>query len=103
MNRKSFLLSLLLVAVLPAFAAVTPEQATDAEYVMNQGYSQMMAEDVFMVKNRVSGKPAETLYDKDSHPLVRGWKAIWGYVDPAREEYDRIHHNIKPSPAFSDL
>ena len=104
MERKIILLSTLLaIAAVPALASVTPEQAVDAEYVMNQGYSQMMAEDLFIVKNRSTGKPIETLYEKDSNKLVRGWKAFWGYFDPAREEYDRIHHNIKPSPSFSDL
>lgn len=105
MRRRVLLLSLVLsaVAFLPSMAAVTVEQTTDAEYMINQGYSNMMAEDVFMEKNRATGRPIETLYSKDSNVLVRGWRAFWGYFDPALESYDRIHHNIKPSPSFSDL
>ena len=105
MRRRVILLSLILsaVAIIPATASVTVEQTTDAEYIINQGYSNWMAEDVFMSKNRANGKQIETLYDKDSNTLVRGWRAFWGYFDPALDEYDRIHHNIKPSPSFSDL
>ena len=105
MRRRVILFSLILsmVTAIPSIAAVTTEQSTDAEYIINQGYSTLMAEDVFMEKNRANGKEIETLYDKDSNVLVRGWKAFWGYFDPALDSYDRIHHNIKPSPSFSDL
>ena len=105
MDRKIILLSLALslVAVMPAMAEVTPEQLTDPEYVVNQGYSQLTAEDMYVMKNRATGKPIEPLYNKKSNFLVRGWKALWGYADPANDEFDRIHHNIKPSPSFSDL
>jgi len=105
MRRRVILLSLILsaIAVIPAMAAVTPEQVTDPEYLLNQGYSQLTAEDVLVLKNRASGRPAETLYDHNNNVMVRAWKAFWGYVDPAREEADRIHHNIKPSPSYSDL
>lgn len=104
MKRNLVLLCLAaMFAIIPASALVTTEQTTDAEYLMNQGYSQVAAEDVFILKNRATGKPVEPLYSKDQNVLVRGWKAFWGYVDPARDEFDRIHHDIKLSPAFSDL
>ena len=104
--KKEFLLSILLLSAmvtLPSTASVTVEQASDAEYMMNQGYSQLVAEDVFMVKNRATGAPVEPLYNKNQNVLVKGWKAFWGYLDPARDEFDRLHHDIKPSPSFSDL
>lgn len=105
MNRKIILLSLMLsfAAMIPAIAEVTPEQMTDPEYVVNQGYSRLMAEDVYVVKNRATGKPIEPLYNKNQNILIKGWKALWGYIDPANDRYDRIHHNIKPSPSVSDL
>ena len=104
MKRNLFLLCLVaMFAIIPASARVSTEQATDAEYLMNEGYSQVTAEDVFILKNRANGKPVEPLYRRDQNALVRGWKAFWGYVDPARDEFDRIHHDIKLSPAFSDL
>lgn len=105
MKRRVIVLSLLLsiLAVMPSMSAVTTSQYTDAEYLMNAGYSQLAAEDVLVLKNRANGNSPETLYRKDQNGFVRGWKAFWGYIDPARDEFDRIHHNIQPSPAFSDL
>lgn len=105
MKRRVIVLSLLLsiMAVMPAMSAVTPRQVTDAEYLMNAGYSQLTAEDVLVLKNRANGNTPEALYNKKQNGFVRGWKAFWGYVDPARDEFDRIHHNVQPSPAFSDL
>lgn len=105
MKRRVILLSLVLSAFIavPAMAAVTPEQVTDPEHVINQGYSVETAEDVLILKNRALGKPAETLYDRDSNIFVRGWRSFWGYVDPANVEGDKLHHNIKQSPSFTDL
>lgn len=105
MKRRVLFLSLILsaVAMVPAMARVTVEQVTEPEFVMNQGYSQITAEDVHMLKNRNTGRPVEPLYDRDNNALVRGWNAFWGYVDPAHESYDRLHHNVKESNSFSDL
>lgn len=105
MKRRDVLLSLAVIAftVVPAIASVTPEQLTDPEYVVNQGYSQLTAEDIYMQKNRNTGKPVEPLYNKKQNIFVRGWKALYGYIDPAQDEFDRIHHDVKPSPSYSDL
>ena len=106
MKRIVFLFSLFLVfsvAAAPSMASVTTEQSTDAEYLINAGYSESSAEDVFVLKNRANGNPIEPLYGKKNNVLVRGWKAFWGYVDPANEQFDRIHHDVHPSPFFSDL
>ena len=105
MRNRIFLLSLILsvIAVMPAIAGVAPEQVTDPEYVLNQGYSQQTAEDVILLKNRATGQPPESLYDKNNNVIVRTWKTFWGYVDPAHDEVDKIHHNIKMYPSYSDL
>lgn len=105
MKRRFILLGLVIAAfaVVPAMASVTVEQSTDSEYLINQGYSQLTAEDVFMSKNRAVGAPIEPLYNKNQNILVKGWKAFWGYLDPSRDEFDRLHHNIKPNPSASDL
>ena len=103
MKRSLLLFVMILFALTPAIASVTVEETTDSEYLINSGYSQAVAEDVFMEKNRVSGKPIEPLYEKSQNKLVRGWRALFGYLDPAQDTYDRIHHDIKLAPSFSDL
>ena len=103
--RKKLLLAFALMAFIaaPTYAAVTVEQTTDAEYLYNQGYSQMVSEDVFMLKNRVNGAPVEPLYEKSQNVFVKAWRWFNGYVDPAYEQYDRLHHDIKPKSSYSDL
>lgn len=105
MKRRVILLSLILSAIVlvPAMASVTTEQLSEPEFLMNQGYSQQATEDVYVLKNRALGNPAEPLYQKNRNAFVKGWRAFWGYVDPARDEADRIHHDVQPSPSYKDL
>ena len=74
--RRNLLFLLVAAAFIsaPAMAELTVEQTTDAEYVINSGYSQAMAEDIFLLKNRANGKPTEPLYEKSQNKFVRGWK-----------------------------
>ena len=103
--KRNVLLVTALMAFLsvPALAEVTIEQTTDAEYMINAGYSQIMAEDVFMQKNRVAGKPIEPLYESSDKGFVKGWKKFFSYIDPGAESLDRLHHDIKLVPSTSDL
>lgn len=103
--RKNLLFLLVAAAFIsaPAMAEVTVEQTTDAERLINSGYSEAMAEDVFMLKNRANGKTIEPLYEKNPNVVVRWWKKFYAYCDPAQENSDHIHHNIEQSPAWTDL
>ena len=98
-----FAIALCIFLVAPTMAAVTVEESTDAEYLINAGYSQLTAEDVFILKNRVNGKPIEPLYEKSQNRFVKACKKLRAYIDPGMDEPDRLHHDIKPSPSFTDL
>ena len=98
-----YLVILGFMLVFPVKAAVTVEESTDAEYLINAGYSQSLAEDVFVQKNRVLGKPIEPLYEKSQNKFVRAYRKFYSYLDPSIENVDKIHHEIKLSPAVSDL
>ncbi len=98
-----YLVILGFMLVFPVKAAVTVEESTDAEYLINAGYSQSFAEDVFVQKNRVLGKPIEPLYEKSQNKFVRACRKFYSYLDPSIENVDKIHHEIKLSPAVSDL
>lgn len=103
--RRNLFLSIALLAFLsaPCMADVTVEQTTDAEYLINSGFSQAAAEDVFVQKSRATGQAIEPLYEKSSNKLVRAWRKFYGYVDPAQDTFDRLHHDIKLAPDASDL
>lgn len=99
-----FLLAILALVVAPVRAQVTLEESTDAEYLINSGYSQAVAEDVFTQKNRVAGKPIEPLYEKkQQNKFVKVCKRFYAYLDPVAEPEDQIHHDIKRSPSWTDL
>ena len=103
--RRELLFGIALIAfmVTPCMAAVTLEQATDAEHLLNSGYSELVVEDVFMMKNRATGKPVEPLYEKSQNKFVNVCRKIYAYIDPAQDLPDRLHHDIQPSPSWSDL
>lgn len=103
--KRNLLIAMFLLGMLiiPAKAAVTVEETTDAEYLINSGYSQLFAEDVFVQKNRNTGKPIEPLYERSQNVFVKTWKKFYSYLDPAVENYDRIHHDVQPSPSYTDL
>lgn len=103
MKKILFVTALFAFITLPVRASVTVEETTDAEYLINAGYSQVMAEDVFMQKNRALGKPIEPLYETSDNFIVKGWKKFFAYLDPSQDNVDRIHHDIKMSPSMTDL
>lgn len=103
--RRELLFGLLLAAFLttPCLAAVTVEESTDAEFLLNSGYSEITAEDVFMLKNRANGKPVEPLYEKSQNKFIKFCRSVYAYIDPAQDTPDRLHHDVDPSPVWSDL
>lgn len=104
MRKKLLFLTILsLMLSLSANASITPEEATEPEYLINFGYSEATAEEVNMQKNRVMGKPAEPLYNKKQNKFVKGWRYFYGYIDPAVDTDERIHHDIHMSPSWKDL
>ena len=105
MRKNLLLFGILAMAFIsmPAFAAVTVEQMTEPEYVINTGYSEAVAEDIFVSKSRANGKPIEALYPKATNPFTKFCRALYGYTEPTFDTYDRLHHNIHLSPSWSDL
>ncbi len=102
--RKNLLLVLALFAFacIQSNAAVTVEQSTEPDYIINSGYSEATAEEIMLLKNRTSGKPAEPVYEKHNK-FVRFCRNLYGYLDPAQDTDERIHHDIHMSPNFRDL
>lgn len=103
--KKNLLLiiALVFVAVTSAQAKISVEECTDAEFLLNSGYSSLSAEDIFVSKNRANGKPIEPLYETSNNIFVKAWKKLYAYVDPGQDLPDRIHHDIKPAPHYTDL
>lgn len=105
MKRNLLFLAVLgLLITIPANSAVTVEEITDAEYMINAGYSQGTAEDVFVMKNRMGGKTVEPLYEKNQNKFVKACKRFFAYIDPVMDDPDnRLHHDIRRSSSPADL
>lgn len=102
MKRILFLTLFAFVAV-QVNAATTVEQLTEPDFVINNGYSEAMAEEVAISKSRVHGKPSEPLYEKKHGRFIRFCRNVYGYLDPAQDTDERLHHNIHMSPNARDL
>ena len=55
-----------------------------------------MSRIVLDTNSLIQSLPARSIYN-------RAWKSFFAYIDPALESEDRVHHDIKLSPAVSDL
>ena len=101
MRRNLFLVLALFTALcISARADITLEQQTSPEYLINNGYSEAVAEQALMQKNRVAGEP---LYEQKHNKFVRFMKGCYSYIDPAQDNIERYHHDIKMSPSHTDL
>ena len=103
MKKTLMILALLILFCVPVKASVTVEQATSPEYLINSGFSEATAEEVFIEKNRKHGKPVEPLYTKNYDAVINFFRNIYGYIDPSIDTQERYHHDIHQSPSWKDL
>ena len=106
MRRNLLLILALFTAVcINVNAETTPAQLTDPEYMINGGYSEAAAEEVFIIKRRTAGESCEPLYEKNhsTNKFVRFFKNCYTYWDPSIDNEERYHHDIQMSPHYTDL
>ena len=96
------ILSLVAFTCICSNAAITTEQLTEPDYVINNGYSEATAEEVMLAKNRANGQPSEPIFEKRHNKFVRFCRNVYGYIDPAQDTDERIHHDIHQSPNVRD-
>ena len=104
MKRTLMILALSTLFCIPANASITAERATNPDYLINSGYSEATAEEVFIEKNRKLGRPVEQMYNKgDDSGVLNFFRNIYGYIDPSIDTEERYHHDIHQSPSWRDL
>ena len=96
-------LPVLMAFCMEANASTSVGQLTEPDYVINNGYSEATAEEITYVKSRAAGKPSEPIYEKKRNRFIRFCRNVYGYIDPASDTDERIHHDIHMSPNFKDL
>lgn len=104
MRRNLFLVLVLFSALcISVKAEVTPAQLTDPEHVINNGYSEMTAEEVMICKQRANGEAVEPLYERKHNKVVRFFKSFYSYIDPSVDGQEFYHHDIQSAPSYRDL
>jgi len=98
--------SVLMLIPLNANSAVTVDQSTSRDYVMNQGFSEETYETITVEKNRGVGKEYYTAREKRDRELpkiVRFFRKFYSYTDPGAEDFSFYHHNLETTPSYTDL
>lgn len=103
--RKNLFLAIALFSALciSVRAEVTPAQLTDPEFVINNGYSEITAEEIMISKQRAAGESVEPLYEKKHNKFVRFFQNCYSYIDPAVDGSSFYHHDIQHAPSAKDL
>jgi capsular polysaccharide biosynthesis protein len=102
------LLLIAIVATLPtiASAAISVENATNPEYLKNNGFSTKTTEMVSISKARANSQEYytddETAFQKENK-FVKFWRKFYVYADPAAEDYSFYHHDTDSTPTYTDL
>ncbi|MBQ8668724.1 hypothetical protein IJ472_03010 [bacterium] len=102
------LLLIAIAATIPAMAqaAVSVDQATQTEVLLNNGFSKQTADMVNISKSRATGREYysddERAFQKQNK-FVRFWRKLYVYADPAAEDYSYYHHSTDTTPSYTDL
>ena len=103
MKKNLFLLVCLLTICLQSDASITAEQMTEPDYIINNGYSEAIAEEVLISKDRAMGRPIEPLAEKRRSRFTRFMRNVYSYIDPSQDSDERFHHDIHQSTNWKDL
>lgn len=105
--KKVLLVAILVtVAQIQAKAVISVDQTTNAERLLNSGYSTQTADMVNVSKARANMleyyTPDEEAFKKQNK-FVRFWRKLYVYTDPAAEDYSFYHHDTDTVPKYDDL
>ena len=105
--KKYVLICLLLFFVQTPGSAILPDdEMTTPHYVINNGYSQDMAEMVNMQRARATGEeivPVKPQKRINRTPVGRFFRKCLEYLDPALDDDSFYVHDIKMEPQITDF
>ena len=102
------LLLIAIAATIPAMAqaAISVDQVTNKEVMINNGYSQQTVDIVNVGKARATGQEYYTADEKayqKQNKFLKFWRKLYVYTDPAAEDYSFYHHQTTTTPSYTDL
>ena len=104
--KKLLLIAMLATIPAVAQAAISVDQASSPEVLINNGFSKQTADIVSVGKARATGRAYYTDDEKaykNQNAFVRFWRKLYVYTDPAAEDYSFYHHDTKTTPNYTDL
>ncbi len=105
-------LKLILMTIITAFscipvsAAITPQEATSADYLESHGHSGALVEMVQQSKAGYNGEVYVTqdeLKHANDSAFVKFVRRIFIYLDPALDNEPLLKHETKMTPSIDDL
>lgn len=105
--KKSLLILMLTAFIsIPAFAELTVDDTSSAEYLKNNGYSSALATTVNKSKAQANGEPLTEPIEKEEYnqPFVKFVRKVFMYIDPSLDDHSFMNdHDIHTSPSINDL
>ena len=104
--KKLLLIAMLATIPAVAQATISVDQASNPEVLINNGFSKQTADIVSVGKARATGRAYYTEDEKafqKQNKIVKFWRKLYVYTDPAAEDYSFYHHDTKTTPSYTDL
>jgi hypothetical protein len=108
MKKRILILGLIALLGAPVLADYTMDEASSQEFLINNGYSQLMSDMIQKDKAQVNGVYYNLYPEKEYESTFLGqvWKGIncfFNYLDPIAERESFMNHNITSTPTYNDL
>jgi hypothetical protein len=106
MEKRFFIISLLMLFAVPAFAELTVEDTVNPEFLKNSGYSQATINVTQKIIAQDNGETLTEATEKEyyNNKYVKPIRRFFMYIDPSLDDHSFMNdHNIHTSPSINDL
>ncbi len=106
MKKRFFIIGLLAIFALPAFAELTVDDTISKDYLKNHGYSDAIVRATHKSVAQISGEPTVEVAEKESYnrPVIKHLRKFFMYIDPALDNGSFWNnHNINTTTRYDDL
>jgi len=106
MKNRFFIIGLLTLITVPAFAELTVNDAVSRDYLLNHGYStanvNTIRKNIAEINGETLSEPVEKEYY--NNPVSRFVRKVFMYIDPSLDDHSFTNdYDVKTSPSYTDL
>lgn len=108
MKNTFIIIAIITVIGLPAFSAITPQEAMSDDYIYNHGHSREMAKLIDLQQSQINGGPSKYKLERPepayySYTPVKYFREFLNYFDSGREDNTFMKRDIKYTGGYEDL